>query len=719
MDAPTAPVVFRAPGWPRLAIAICALAVAVPVAGAGRPQEANPPRLIAGRISGELRIDGVLDEAAWQRAEAIGNLTMVEPTEGGTPTGRTVVRVLADARTLVIGVRCDDPDPTGIVSFTKQRDGSMSSEDHVEIALDTFMDGRSGYTFSVNPGGARYDALINPGGDEVNSSWDGIWEAAARRDSGGWSAEIRIPIRTLSFRKGLETWHLNVERRIQRLQETDRWASPSRDYKVTQMSRAGVLAGLPAFDLGAGLALRPAAVAGGGVPARGAPAEGDAHASLDVTQRLGPNLLASASVNTDFAETEVDTRQTNLTRFSLYFPEKRAFFLEGADIFQFGLGLGSDVVPFFSRRIGLVGGEPVPILLAGKLNGRVGNTNLGVVAGRTRETDGVAAATAMGAARVQQNVLGESSVGAIVTVGDPLGRRGSWLGGADFTYQTSHFRRDKNFAVGVWGLKMGRQGLGGDRTAAGFTVSYPNDLWDVTLAVRRVGEAFDPSLGFVPRPGIYSYTLNGEFDPRPDFWHIRQMFNEFRLSRETNLRGRWETYRVFTAPVNWRFESGDRVEFNWAPAGENLPEPFEIADGVVLAPGPYHWTRWRLEAGTAAKRRLSAQATWWFGSFYDGRLDQFLLTASWNPTPLVTVSFSGERDVGRLPSGDFVETLARTGLRLNVSPDLQVNSLVQYRYRRALARHEHAAAVDARSRRGSLRRLQSQPARRRCWALGP
>jgi len=650
------------------------LAVAVPAMGQSAPVV---PAVRVGVLPPDLKLDGRLDEPAWATADEIANLTMTEPTAGAAPTSRTGVRVLASARALVIGVICDDPDPGGIVSFTKQRDGSMSLEDHIEIVLDTHMDGRSGYAFWVNPGGARYDGLIGQGG-EIDGNWDGIWEAATKRSASGWSAEIRIPIQTLSFTPGLRAWHFNIQRRVQRLQETDRWASPVRDYKLTQMSRAGLIEGLPAFDLGLGLTVRPSVVGGGGVRSSGASLTGEAHGSLDVTKRLGANMLASATVNTDFAETEVDARQTNLTRFSLYFPEKRAFFLEGSDAFQFGSGLGSDVVPFFSRTIGLVEERQVPIRVAGRISGRVGSTSIGGVVARTGTVSGLVAAATVGAIRIKQDILGESSVGAIATFGDPAGRRGSWLAGGDFTYRTSHFAGDKNFLVGAWGLATGQDGAHGDRSASGIRVAYPNDLWNVSLTYMRIGDGFQPSLGFVPRPGTQTFSLVGEFDPRPKFLRIRQMFNEFEFVRVADLHGRWQSYRVFLAPVNWRFESGDRVEVNIRPTGENLPAPFEIADGVVIPAGPYHWMRYRLEFQGAAKRKLSGQATWWFGGFYDGRLDQMLLTLAWNPTALFTLSLSAERDIGRLRAGRFDQTLVGTRLRVNASPNLEISSFIQY-----------------------------------------
>ena len=383
-----------------------------------------------------------------------------------------------------------------------------------------------------------------------------------------------------------------MQRHLTRLQETTRWASPILDYEVTQMSRAGLLTDLPAFDLGLGGEIRPAIRGGGGKPAPGAGVDADHQVSVDMTQRLGANVLGSLTVNTDFAETEVDTRRTNLTRFPLFFPEKRTFFLQGADIFTFGLDLDDDIVPFFSRRIGLVESSAVPIGVGGKVNGRIGRTNVGALAVRTREADGLAPGTSLGVMRIKQNVFDESSVGMIATFGDPLGLTGSWLAGADVNLQTSRFRGDKNFAVGLWGLAAGRDDLDGDASAAGFTIDYPNDLWEFDLAARRVGEAFQPSLGFVPRPGIYAYEASADFKPRPNWRGVRQVFHEQRYSLVTDLQGRWESYEMSIAPLNWRFESGDQVEFNVVPTGEQLPLPFTI-DDVELLPGSYHWTRYR------------------------------------------------------------------------------------------------------------------------------
>jgi len=638
-----------------------------------------------GKLPDELRIDGILDEAAWAAADATDAFAQSDPDEGASPIGRTIVRVLAGPKALVIGIACEDPDPGSIVSFSVRRDAALGSEDHVRIVLGPFLDGRSGYVFAVNPGGARYDGLINPGGESDNADWDGIWEAATARAPNGWTVEMRIPIETLSFRPGLREWHFNVQRRVQRRLETDRWAFPARQYQVTQTSRAGLLTGLPEFSLGLGLSVRPALVTGGATSSPGAAVNGEIQPSLDVTQRLGSNLLASLTVNTDFAETEVDTRRTNLTRFPLFFPEKRTFFLEGDDIFSFagltqvGPGQTPDVIPFFSRRVGLVGGTEVPITAGGKLNGRLGNTNVGALVIGTGDKPNVVGDSAlMAVGRVQQNIWEESSVGAIATAGDPLGRTGSWLAGADFTYATSRFRGSKNLSAGVWGLATGRNDLEGDASAHGLRIDYPNDLWDLNVVYKRIGRDFDPSLAFVPRRAVRLFNAQANNRTRLARGPLQQLTHQFQPFVATDLSGRWESYRVLFAPVNWRFRSGERFELNANPAGERLVAPFEVARGVAIAPGAYRWWRYRVEVGTAQKRRFYTQLTWYFGGFYDGQLGQYIWTGTWNPTPLVTVELSGEYDSGRLPAGRFTQTVMGTRLRINLSPDLSIATYVQY-----------------------------------------
>jgi len=645
-------------------------------------QSAERPSLKAGKLLGEIKIDGFLNEPDWENAPVLDEFLTTEPSEKGIPSAPTIVRVIANEKSVVIGIECKDPNPDNIVRFSKVRDADISNEDHIKVVLDPFLDGQSGFIFAVNAFAARYDALVSNRGESENEDWDAIWEARVTINADGWTVEIRLPIQSISFKKGLTNWGFNVERRIQRNQETIRWANVQRDQWFIQTSRAGLLTNLPEFNYGLGLNVRPSLVSKFNKNGAGASSKFKMEPSLDVSQRLSPNVLATVTVNTDFAETEVDSRQTNLTRFPLFFPEKRTFFLEGSDIFEFGFGTGSSTVfPFFSRRIGLFGSNEVPILAGAKINGRIGKTAFGGLGVRTKsfESDGQPYdATNMGVMRVRQNVLRESSVGFIASVGDPLNRAGSWMSGADFTFQTTRFNGNKNFIAGAWALYTERADLLDDKSAFGFKVDYPNDKWDAALVYSRIGGQFDPSLGFVPRKGVHYLRLGATFAPRPKWPWVRQMFNQFFGTYIRNIDGGWQSYNVFTAPINWQLESGDRIEMNVRPTGENILIPFEIAENVTIPEGEYHFMRYRLEAEFAAKRRLNGQATWWFGSFYDGRLDELELQLNWNPNALLGLEFNGVRNIGRLPWGDFEQTLVGSRVRFNVNSDLQLNSYLQY-----------------------------------------
>ena len=635
----------------------------------------------------EVKLDGILSEPAWAAADSIENLTTIEPEEGGVPAGKTIVKVIANSEVIIIGVLCFDADPSKIVSFSKARDSELEEEDHITIVLDTFLDGRTGYLFAVNPSGARFDGLVSPQGGEVNSKWDALWEAGTSRNGYGWGAEIRIPVRTIGFKKGLSTWGFNVERRVQRLQETSRWSGAKRDYEISQTAQAGLLTEVPKFNLGLGLSVRPTI---SGRAERTSPTESThfkGHPSLDLTKKLGPNLLASLTANTDFAETEVDARQTNLTRFEILFPEKRTFFLDGADTFEFGLGLEESVVPFFSRRIGLFfpeeGGDGVaiPIDVGGKLNGRVGKTNLGMLVAKTRSVEGLGLpASTMSVMRVKQNIFSESSVGMIATVGDQLGRPGSWTSGADFTYRNSRFLDDKNLIVGVWGLVTNREGLEGNKSAYGFEIDYPNDLWDMSFGSRRIGDGFDPSLGFVPRKGVHVWDGGIEFNPRPGRV-VRQMFHQFKFSVVNNLQSNLESYKLEINPVNWLFESGDRIKFGISPEGDRPVEDFNVfesADKQVTIPaGSYAWRRFNATGTLAEKRRISGEFGWEWGSFYGGNLKttEGKLALNWR---ILKLELGAERNLGKLPGGEFTQNLYASRVEFKFSPNLQASSFWQF-----------------------------------------
>ena len=624
-----------------------------------------------------VRVDGWLDEADWLKADSITSLHMVEPILDGTPSFQTIVKILVTPRNIYLGIKCFDDHPDEIVAFSKARDSDLANEDYLKVILDTYQDGRNGYIFAINPFEARYDALVSYNGEFENPNWDGAWDAQTQINGDFWSAEIQIPVSTLTYNKSLDSWGFNIERRIQRFLEVNRWSGVSMDYTIGQTRHAGLITQLPEFNPGIGLTPR-VSVLGKATQDGENKAVYDWKPSLDVTQRITTDITAQLTVNTDFAETEVDSRQTNLTRFPVLYPEKRQFFLEGADIYDFGISLGHSLMPFYSRRIGLYEGKEVPILWGGKINGKVKNTHFGSLITQTGAVDSITPGSKMGVIRVKQNILKESSFGMITTVGDPGAQNQAWTAGVDFTYQTSSFGSDKNFLIGAWGMVNNREGLEGDKTAVGIKIDFPNDLWDWFLQYRRIGDAFDPSMGFVSRRAINSYSAKVDFMPRPENKLIRQYKFQLMPSLDTDLEDQWESYRVSFAPFNARLESGDRIEFNFVPQGEFLKYPFEISEGVTIEPGGYHWMRYRLEASTASKRAINGMATYWFGGFYGGRLDQIDLKLNWRVMSFLVLEFMYENNIGRIPAGNFNKELMSIRTALNINSNLNISIFVQY-----------------------------------------
>jgi hypothetical protein len=591
------------------------------------------------------------------------------PHEREPPTEETEVRVFYDQDNLYLGIACHDREPTAVVSTQLARDSDLNVDDHVTVVLDPFFDQRNGFFFQVNPAGARTDGQISNNQERLTYNWDGIWNASARRTEDGWAAEIAIPFKTLRFKPGQTTWGFNVERTIKRKQEDDRWASARQDVWISNLSEAGRLTGLEGLQQGKGWELRP--YVSGGEELGDAKLEG----GIDVTKNLAPNLTGVLTVNTDFAETEADARQVNLTRFPLFFPEKRQFFLEGAGTYEVaGLGTGSeDFIPFFSRRIGLLEGQEVPILAGAKLSGRLGDYNLGFLDVETRKVD----RQNLLATRVSRNVLTQSWVGFFATRGNPGGSGNNSMVGADVRLATSTFRGDKNLSLDLWVARTDDEASRRD-WAFGGKLDYPNDLWDVSLNFKHFGEAFLPALGFLPRAGINKLNPGISFQPRPGRWGVRQFFFELEPEYIADLSGRVQNWRVFTAPFNLRTESGEHLEWNWIPQFEHLDLPFEIAEGVVIPAGSYRFTRYRAEVNTAEKRPWVLDLTLRYGGFYDGDLKQLETTLTLKPSTHVNIRLATELNDVSLPVGSFQTRIFAVGLDYNFSANVTWANLVQY-----------------------------------------
>jgi hypothetical protein len=677
-----------------LTIALCAL---VATAGNAASQElpSSTRTALVERISTPITVDGQLSEPVWSSGPKIGELVQRQPRAGQPPTERTEVTLLRDDDHLYIGVYAYDSEPSRVVATQMARDTGMQADDQIEILLDTFRDQRTAFYFATNPAGAFVDGLVFADGD-LNTDWDAIWEVRTSRTSEGWIAEFAIPFKSLSFPAGRDVWGFNVSRTISRKLEDNRWSGARFETQFSQVAEAGEITNLQGLTQGIGLDVRPF-VAGRWLHlGRSGDDDFNRKPGLDLFYNFTPNLKLTATFNTDFGETEVDARQINLTRFSLLFPEKRSFFLEGAGVFSFASvdpnppggipGTGADVFPFFSRQLGLLGGREVPLHAGVKLTGTVGRTEVGVLNVRTGELrEGItplADNENFFVGRIKRNFLEQSYVGAIFTNGHPeRGQTGSTVG-ADVRLATSRlFGQSRNLAVTAYGVR----GANGPRSTKdwsyGVSAHYPNDKIVAQFVLREIQENFDPALGFVQRDNARLLRVGASYNPRPRFLNIQQTFHDVFFTQFTRLdNNEVESWDLYIAPFDWHLRSGDSVhaiaDFN--PTYERLFAPFEISPGVILPPGEYRFLRHRTVITSAARRALSGSFSMGWGEYWSGTAEQVTASVSYKMPPQFTVSLSTNQTFARLPEGRFIARIFTSNVNFAISPFLSFSNLIQY-----------------------------------------
>ena len=651
----------------------------VPRGEPGRSREGGRGKSVrAVRVEEAPVVDGRLDDDVWEQASRGGPLTQVMPDEGAAATERTEFRVVHDDDALYIGVWCFDGEPSKIVASEMARDLRVRWDDHIVLVLDPFLDRRNGYLFRVNPNGARDDALIS-NNVRVNENWDGIWSARSSIDGSGWYAEVAIPFTTLAFDPAGTAWGFNVERAIRRKDEVDRWSGARQKFRIQDVAEAGGLTGLEGLHQGIGLEVTPYALGKYRDDRVADDADTLVDGGLDLRYSIAPNLNAGLSYNTDFAETEVDARQVNLTRFPLLFPEKREFFLQDAGIFEFG-DLGPSLIPFFSRRIGLSrSGEVVPITVAAKLTGRVGGYNIGLLDALVDEHAGLPVRNTF-VGRVSRNVLESSSVGAIVTHGDPDSLDDNLLAGGDFVFRNSDLFEDwtlrgSAFALGTW-----TEGVrGGGNLAAGGSVTAESEPIFTRINVFQIDENVNPALGFVPRRDIRTYE--GTFAYRPYVesvdW-IRRFWVSYFTQHVTDLGNDLESALHSLTPIYLELESGDQVFFNTQAHLDAPEKDFEIHPGVIIPPDDYWWQVYRLGFQTANRRPVDGRFIYEFGQFYDGKKYSYDVEVTFKPSKHLFFALGYQLNQIRLPQGDFDTRLAFARAQVNFTTDLAWFNLLQY-----------------------------------------
>ncbi|MGH8313080.1 MAG: DUF5916 domain-containing protein, partial [Gammaproteobacteria bacterium] len=467
-----------------------------------QPPAFQAPVTEAGVKTGEITLDGVLDEPAWRTASVI-TLTQQNPHPGAATPFTTTVRILRGKSHLYFGIVCDDPDPAKIAIHTLQRDVDQSSDDNVMIVLDTFGQKKLAYVFQVNAGGAMADGLISPGyhnnnnGSSVDYNWNGYWNAAVKRTATGWTAEISIDTQSLQFNNNHAVWGLNISRYVPRDQLTLAWSGINLNASPTNLQWEGKLTGTQGLNQGSGLEFDPYAV----TEYSDTKHDTASWTGFDLKYNFTPELAGRFTFHTDFSEAQANSQQINASPYARPIAETRAFFLDGANVFTFSHNLGNSFIPFYSRSIGLINGETVPLNEGVKLLGHTDGWTLGVLDAQMAGTD-FSNGTNLFAGRAIYNINGNWRVGTLITHGDPTGQASNTFTSFDSTWSTSTFGGDKNLNLSGWVARSsGSDVPAGTPNGYGFDVEYPNDLWYADVNYNYFGDALNPGLGFIQRPG--------------------------------------------------------------------------------------------------------------------------------------------------------------------------------------------------------------------------
>lgn len=637
------------------------------------------------------RIDGKLDEAAWQEAARIEDLRQFQPNENSDPSERTQFYVMYDKDALYVGARLWQLPEHTTANILRQGE-EVTSEDRISIILDTFNDKRNGYRFEVNPNSIREDALFIDT-TQVQRDWDGIYFAQATRDAEGWTAEMAIPFKTLSFNPAIDTWGINFHRAIADRNERQGWVFRNRNQNP---SSSGVMTGITGLDQGRGLDVIPGLTFREEHDHVAGTSEFKTEPSLDAYYKVTSALNAALTFNTDFSATEVDDRQVNLTRFNLFFPEKRSFFLRDAEIFEFGRLKGGNITgivnntfgrpgqengrPFFSRSIGLgSSGQPVDIIAGTKLSGRIGNTwNLGALAIRQDETDTVDARNLF-VGRVAANVLDESSLGAIVTSGDPRSNLDNTVVGADFRYLNSRIPGNRTLEGELWYQQSDTEGVVGDDAAYGIRLRSPNNTgWRGGFGLKELEANFNPALGYVNRRGVRDYTGELGYMNRWRQGYIQAAYTGLDFQQfdriDGGLQSRLATFRL--GEIYSRV--GDGLSFRHYRNTEVLRAPFEISEGVLLPAEEYAFNEYEVSINSADFRTIAVELGYRIGDFYSGDRTRLSGEIVWKPSPHFWFTGNFEYNDVELPEGDFIVRLLSTRFDLMFTPTLSWVNLIQY-----------------------------------------
>jgi hypothetical protein len=649
--------------------------------------------LTAVRVVSPVAIDGVLDEEVWRTAPPATDFVQSDPLEGQPATEATEVRVAFDDDYLYVAAVCHDSDPAHIVVNDIRKDFAGAEQDIFEVLLDTFEDRRNGFVFATNAAGARADTQIANEGRDVNPNWDAVWWVAGRIGPDGWTAEFRIPFKTLRFRPGDgHPWGINFARRIRRKNEATYWSPVSRAFSIVRASSAGTLTGLPDLAQGRNIRVKPFVLGGSVRSLGGDDFSVDRSAGVDVKAGLTPSLILDATVNPDFAQAEADEQQVNLTQFSLFFPEKREFFLENSGVFYFGdiprnqrqtsrfRPPEEDLLLFFSRRIGLTDdGEQVPLHGGLRVTGRAGGVGLGALSMQSEAHDG-APGQNYTVARVRRDVFGSSDVGAIVMSRQASGSSDDFnrVVGAD-----ANFRVLKNLSVNGFAARSDSPNERRGQTASKASIGWEDSRLRTGYSIMNIGEGFRADMGFVRRTGVTRHFLDWASFLRPEALRrrgIRQLEPHARTWIYVDPRGELATHQGHAGlQVTWT--RGTYLEYAFEPRTEAITTPFKIRSDVAIPIGRYDWNQHLWVFQTDRSRAFSIASRITHGGFWNGSQKNVQTSVLYRPNHRLFVDLGLQvTDIDLdLPKTSFVTTLVNWRTGYSFTTNMFLDALVQYR----------------------------------------
>jgi uncharacterized protein DUF5916 len=619
------------------------------------------------------KIDGVLDDETWVGATIIEDLHQTLPVNGGQPSQKTIFYVAYDRDALYIAARVFETDPDLIVANQLIQGSSIRFDDRINVVLDPYMTQRSGYIFGLNPNGIRGEGLFQ-GPENINPNWTGIWIGEAKVTKDGWVAEMAIPFKTISFDESLNDWGFSLTRTIARNNERIAWTSLNRR---TGPNSAGILRGIGEAQQGVGLDIVPS-IAIKSKKINTGYEQVTQVPSINAFYKITPSLTASLTANTDFSGADVDDVVVNLSRFSVFLPEKRGFFLQDADIFGFS-DLQENGIPFFSRKIGLSStGLPVDLVVGGKLSGRINDLNIGVL-GVLQDRQPTIDPTNLIVARASLNVFEESNIGLIGTYGDPQSNNDNALGGVDFNYRNTSLIKGKSIEGSIWYQVTQTNGVAEESEAFGGTVAmFARDGFFGAVIHKTLDTNFNPALGFANWTGIRQTETFGGYRRRPDSAYIREITHSFFFQNTKDMDGnlllRVESFQPFEIISN----AGDSARVRVKNIAEVINNPFEISAGNFVLPKEYDYTHTELVLQTSESRKFSWRGEADVGGFYDGYRVRVVNEATYRPNKHFLLGAGLRYNDISLSGGNFITRLGTFRANIAFNNKWSFLNFVQY-----------------------------------------